>query len=141
MSGRSPAIPPENSFVPGSDEVFQKALLRVGTKATERPGGDALIQFFCQVAREFFQVSGVYFWRCHFAYELVGETADGKLAERFVGLRLRPDQNAVTSEAVRQRRTIFANHVNSAAFSAATSDRALAWSMLEVMLSSMKKNI
>ncbi len=119
MSGRSPAIPLENSFVPGSDEVFQKALLRVGTKATERPGGDALIQFFCQVAREFFQVSGVYFWRCHFAHELVGETADGKLAERFVGLRLRPDQNAVTSEAVRQRRTIFANHVNSAAFSVA----------------------
>ena len=42
------------------------------------------------------------------------------MAERFVGLRLRPDQSAVTAEAVRQRRTIFANHVKSAAFPAAT---------------------
>ncbi len=42
-----------------------------------------------------------------------------KLAERFVGMRLRPDQSAVTAEAVRQRRTIFANHVTAAAFPAA----------------------
>src|SRR6202140_2467269 len=110
---------PENYLAAGSDEAFQKVLLRIAAKATERPGADALIQFFCHVAREFFQVSGVYFWRCHCADELVGERADGKLAERFAGLRLRPDQSAVTAEAVRQRRTIFANHVASAAFSAA----------------------
>ncbi len=33
-----------------------------------------------------------------------------------MGIRLRPDQSAVTAEAVRQRRTIFANHVHSATF-------------------------
>jgi two-component system NtrC family sensor kinase len=119
ISGGSPIIPPENSFAPGSDEGFQKLLLRIAAKAGERSGAQSLIQFFCQVTREFFQVSGVYFWRCHFADELVGEQADGKLAERFVGIRLRPDQSAVTAEAVRQRRTIVANHVTSAAFPAA----------------------
>jgi PAS domain S-box-containing protein len=119
ISGGSPVIPPESSFATGSDESFQKLLLRIAGKAGERCGAHSLIRFFCQTTREFFQVSGVYFWRCHFADELVGEQADGKLAERFAGIRLRPDQSAVTAEAVRQRRTIFANHVKSAAFPAA----------------------
>ncbi len=116
----SPVIPPERSFVAGSDESFQKLLLRIAAKAGERSPAHELIHFFCQATREFFQVSGVYFWRCHFADELVGEQGYGKFADRFVGLRLRPDQSAVTAEAVRQRRTIFANHVKSVAFSAAT---------------------
>ncbi len=116
----SPVIPPERSFAAGSDESFQKLLLRIAAKAGQRCASHELIQFFCQATREFFQVSGVYFWRCHFADELVGEQADGKLANRFAGLRLRPDQSAVSAETVRQRRTIFANHVKSAAFSAAT---------------------
>ncbi len=42
-----------------------------------------------------------------------------RLAERFVGIRIRPDQSAVTAEAVRRRRTIFANHVESTIFPAA----------------------
>ena len=120
ISGDSPIPPPENSFVLGSDEGFQKLLLRIASKAGDRSGAQSLIQLFCQATREFFQVSGVYFWRCDMADELIGEQADGKLAERFVGIRLRPDQSAVTAEAVRQRRTIFANHVQSAVFPAAT---------------------
>jgi PAS domain S-box-containing protein len=119
ISGGSPIIPPEK-FVPGSDEGFQKLLLRIAAKAGQRSDAGALIQLFCQATREFFQVSGVYFWRCDFGDELVGAQADGKLAERFVGIRLRPDQSAVTAEAVRQRRTIFTNHVRAAAFPAAT---------------------
>jgi transcriptional regulator with GAF, ATPase, and Fis domain len=110
---------PGRGLAAGSDEGFQKLLLDIAAKATERCDAETLIQFFCKVTREFFQVSGVYFWRCHFADELVGEHADGKLADRFVGIRLRPDQSAVTAEAVRQRRTIFANHVRSATFPAA----------------------
>jgi len=77
----------------------------------ERSNADGLIKSFCQAARQFFQVSGVYFWRRHSADDLVGEQADGKLADRFIGIRLRPDESAVTAEAVRQRRTVFANHV------------------------------
>jgi len=103
----------------GTDEGFQKLLLRIASKPGQRPTTSELIQFFCTATREFFDVSGVYFWRCSAGDELVGEQADGKMAQRFVGLRLRPLESTVTAEAVRQRRTIFANHVHSAAFPAA----------------------
>src|SRR5579863_6127178 len=102
---------PEGRPLPSSDDAFQKLLLRIAAKASERADATSLIQLFCRATREFFRVSGVYFWRRHAGDELVGEQADGKLAERFVGLRLLPQQSAVTAEAVRSRRTIFVNHV------------------------------
>ena len=101
---------------PGSDEAFQKLLLTIAARAGERSDTTSLIQFFCRAAREFFQISGAYFWRCHAGDELVGEQADGKLSERFVGLRMRAQESTATAEAVRQRRTVFANHVRSAEF-------------------------
>jgi PAS domain S-box-containing protein len=101
----------EARAAPYSDEAFQKLLLRISAKAAERADPGSLIQLFCRATREFFQVSGVYFWRRHSGDELVGEQADGKLAERFIGLRLLPQQSAVTAEAVRLRRTIFVNQV------------------------------
>jgi two-component system NtrC family sensor kinase len=104
---------PEGRALPNSDEAFQKLLLRISAKAAERADATALIQLFCRAAREFFQVSGVYFWRRHSGDELVGEQADGKLAERFIGLRLLPQQSAVTADAVRARRTIFVNQLQS----------------------------
>ena len=104
---------------PGSDEDFQKLLLLIAARASERSDARSLIQLFCSAAREFFQVSGVYFWRRQSANELVGEQADGKLAQHFIGLRLRAEESAVTAEAVRQRRTIFANQVHSTVFPAA----------------------
>ena len=112
-------VPPGDRAFSGSDENFQKLLLRIAAKSGERAQPNQLIQLFCQATREFFDVSGVYFWRCQPGDELVGEQADGKMSQRFVGLRLRPMESTVTAEAVRQRRTIFANHVNSAAFPAA----------------------
>ncbi len=94
--------------------------MRIAGKAAERATSAELIQLFCSATREFFQVSGVYFWRRHSVDELVGEQADGKLAERFIGMRLLPQQSAVTAEAVRRRRTIFVNQLQStAAFPAA----------------------
>src|SRR5246127_4069333 len=112
-------VPPGDGVFSNSDEGFQKLLLRIAAKSGERPDPNKLIQLFCQATREFFDVSGVYFWRCQAGDELVGEQADGKMAQRFVGLRLRPMESTVTAEAVRQRRTIFANHVKSTAFPAA----------------------
>ena len=91
-------------------------LLTLAARANERPDAASLIQFFCAATREFFRVSGTYFWRYNRPDELIGEQADGKLAERFVGLHLRPDQSTVTAEAVRQRRTLFANQVDSQKF-------------------------
>ncbi|MGA8502642.1 MAG: PAS domain S-box protein [Candidatus Sulfotelmatobacter sp.] len=94
-----------------SDEAFQKLLLRIAAKAAERADPSSLIHLFCRACREFFQVSGVYFWRRHSGDELVGEQADGKLAERFIGIRLLLQQSAITAEAVRSRRTIFVNQM------------------------------
>jgi PAS domain S-box-containing protein len=113
MVGGNSTPSPEGRALPSSDDAFQKLLLRISAKAAERPDATALIQLFCRATREFFQVSGVYFWRRHSGEELVGEQADGKLAERFIGLRLLPQQSAVTADAVRARRTIFVNQVQS----------------------------
>ncbi len=118
-SSGSPIVSSGNSILHGADEGFQKLLLRIATQAGERSNSHSLIQSFCRATREFFQVSGVYFWRCQSADELVGEQADGKLADRFVGTRLRPDQSAVTADAVRQRRALFVNHVESSVFPSA----------------------
>src|SRR6266436_4201290 len=113
MVGGNSTSSPEGRDLPNSDDAFQKLLLRIAAKAAERADPTALIQLFCRASRDFFQVSGVYFWRRYSGDELVGEQADGKLAERFIGLRLLPQQSAVTAEAVRARRTIFVNQVQS----------------------------
>src|ERR1700735_3980782 len=105
---------PEGRAHVDSDDAFQKLLLRIAAKAAERSDSNSLIQLFCRITCEFFDCTGVYFWRRHIGDELVGEQADGKLAERFIGLRLLPHQSAVTAEAVRTRRTTFVNHVRSA---------------------------
>ncbi len=112
-------LSPAASSAPGSDEAFQKLLLRIAGKAAERADAAALIQLFCRAAREFFQVSGVYFWRRQADDQLLGEEADGKMADRFRGLRVHPEQSAVTAEAVRQRRTVFVNQLDSARYPAA----------------------
>ncbi|HLW84834.1 MAG TPA: PAS domain-containing protein [Candidatus Sulfotelmatobacter sp.] len=112
--GGSPLRTLTTDISTGSDEAFQKLLLRLAAKASDGPDAGALIQFFCRTTREFFQVAGVYFWRCRSQHEdeLVGQQGDGKLAELFVGLRLRSMDSAVTAEAVRRRRATFANRVS-----------------------------
>jgi PAS domain S-box-containing protein len=111
MVGGNSTQLPEGRALPNSDDAFQKLLLRIAAKAAERIDPAGLIHLFCRATREFFQVSGVYFWRRHAGDELIGEQADGKLAERFIGLRLQPQHSAVTAEAVRSRRTTFVNHL------------------------------
>ena len=111
-------VPLRTSFVSGSDEAFQALLLRIAAKANDR-SEPALIHLFCQATREFFQVSGVYFWRRESEDQLVGEEADGKLAERFRGLRLKQHESAVTMEAVRRRCAVFVNRLDAANYTAA----------------------
>jgi PAS domain S-box-containing protein len=117
LGGGSP-ITGGSKPIPGSDD-FQKLLLRLAATAIDRADAASLIQLFCRATREFFQVTGVYFWRRHPGEELVGEQADGKSAERFIGMRFRPQDSAVTAEAVRRRRTIFSNQVRAEMFPAA----------------------
>jgi PAS domain S-box-containing protein len=109
MAGVNSTPTPEGHALPTSDDAFQKLLLQIAAKAAERGSTASLIHFFCHATREFFQASGVYFWRRHAGDELVGEQADGKLAERFIGIRLSFQDSANTAEAVRKRRTIIVN--------------------------------
>jgi len=108
----------ERSLTRDSQEDFQALLVRLAADAVNLSGASSLIRLFCRSTRDFFHLSGVYFWR-NFAGELVGEQADGKLAERFAGIRMPRDQSGVTGEAVQLRRAIYANHLHSAAFPAA----------------------
>src|SRR4030081_3026630 len=105
-------VPPRSSSVPGSDEAFQALLLRIAAEANDRSDARSLILLFCHATREFFQVSGVYFWR--------REDADGKMAEHFQGLRLKQHESAVTLEAVRRRRAVFVNQLDATKYSAAS---------------------
>ena len=83
-----------------------------------------MLELFCREVREFFQVSGIYFWRSFSTDEMVGEEADGVAAERFRGLRLKPDQSAVTAEAIRMRHAVFVNSVDPGRYKLAAEFRA-----------------
>jgi two-component system NtrC family sensor kinase len=95
-----------------TQDVFQQLLLRISAKAAERPDGDSLIQFFCHCTQPFFHCAGAYFWRRQAGDELVAELAEGKLDKAFRGLRLLPQQLPLVTEAVRSRRTVFANQLD-----------------------------
>src|SRR6201984_2964189 len=104
---------------PHSDEAFQKFLLRFSAAAAQGTDVASLIRLFCRETREFFQVSGVYFWQSLSPDEMVGAEADGIMAERFRGLHMKASESAVAGESVRKRRTIFVNFLDSARYARA----------------------
>ena len=97
---------------PRSDEAFQKLLLKFSAAAAQGIDAASLIRLFCRETREFFQVSGVYFWQRLSPDEMIGAEADGLLADRFRGLHLRMADSAVAGESARKRRTIFVNFLD-----------------------------
>src|SRR6202521_3804186 len=99
---------------PRPEDSFQKLLLQLSTAASEGTPLPALIGLFCRATREFFGGDGAYFWHSVSAEELVGAEADGLMAEGFRGRRLKANQSAAASEAIRQRRTLYVNHVDPA---------------------------
>lgn len=119
VSGGHPIVPPEGSFIPGPDGGLESLLLRLSAKSAERTHPNLLIQFFCRLTHEFFQLSGAYFWRCQPGGEVIAEEASGKRDDRVLGMRLPTDQNGLLSEAIRQRRTVFANDLSPSALPAA----------------------
>jgi PAS domain S-box-containing protein len=115
----APVLGPLTRLSPGSEEAFQKLLLRIAAAAGDQPDAHSLIQLFCRATLDFFQVSGVYFWRSLPGDELLGDLAEGKMADVFPGRRLLPENSALTAEAVRHRRTMFLNNVDSETYPAA----------------------
>src|SRR5439155_12712087 len=55
--------------------------------------------------REFFQADGAYFWRV-FPNGVIGEEADGHMAEQFIAAHLEADESAAVAEAIRSRKTV-----------------------------------
>src|SRR5262252_293555 len=70
-----------------SDEAFQRLLLQFSDAASVDQDENSLIQIFCREARQFFQTSGVYFWRYISSDELVGSQGDGFKSSEFKGFR------------------------------------------------------
>src|SRR3984893_7847077 len=97
---------------PRSDDAFQRLLLKFSAAAAQGIPAQGLIRLFCQTTREFFQVDGAYFWQRVSADELVGAEADGVMADRFRGTRLRATQSAVAIEAFQQRKTVCKNQLD-----------------------------
>ena len=106
------------------DEAFQRLLLRLSAASAQGTSPHALIRLFCQATREFFQVDGTYFWQRVSTDELVGAEADGLMADRFPGKRLKAGESAVAIEAVRQRKTIYKNRLDPARYPMASEFRA-----------------
>lgn len=99
---------------PRAEEAFQELLLKFSTAASDlSPTSDSssLISLFCSATREFFLVDGVYFWRYNAVGEmLIGQEADGWMAESFRGRHLAANQTAVVQEAISQRRAVYINN-------------------------------
>ena len=100
-----------------SDESFQKVLLRFSTAVAQGSDPHSLLHLFCQITREFFQVSGAYFWEVVSKTELRGAEADGLSADRFRGTRLSlSSRSAVAIDCVRSRKTLYLNHLDASRF-------------------------
>jgi two-component system NtrC family sensor kinase len=99
--------------LPGSpfDRSFQELLLQFSAMAARGSDLRELLHFFCATTREFFGVSGAYYWSLSREDILVGEHAEGHLAERFIGSRLQLDQAAVVCQCVRERRALYVNGI------------------------------
>ena len=97
---------------PRTEDEFQRLLLQISEAAAAGTPSPLLIQLFCRGAREFFQVDGAYFWRCDAPEVLIGAEADGLMADDFRGRRLRAQESAVAVEAIRQRKTLYVNHLD-----------------------------
>ena len=103
---------------PRSDDAFQRLLLKFSDAAAQGTPAEALIRLFCQATRQLFGVDGAYYWQRISADELQGAEADGLLADRFRGTRVKASQSsvAIAVEAIRQRKTVYENQLDPARY-------------------------
>src|SRR6185437_4851142 len=103
---------------PSGEESFQQLLLHfsvagAGFSGTTR---NALISHFCRATREFFKVDGSYYWQALSADELIGAEGDGWMADQFLGRHIKAQESAVVIHAIRERRAVFFNHLETERF-------------------------
>ena len=92
------------------DDRFQRLLAQLSESAATAPSPGYLLRFFCRATREFFGIDGTYLWRLASAEDLAGEEADGWMAAEFRGLHLKTMESSITTQAIRQRKTVYVNN-------------------------------
>lgn len=97
-----------------AEDSFQQLLLRLSSAAAAGCDSHALIRLFCEATREFFRVSGSYFWELLSADEMVGREASGFLEDRFPGTRVKLSaaHSAVAVDSIISRRTLYLNRLD-----------------------------
>ncbi|HEX8991235.1 MAG TPA: PAS domain S-box protein [Anaerolineales bacterium] len=103
------------------EDPFQRLLYELATATAQGGDPDSLIQVFCRLARQFFQVSGVYCWKLNADRELVVVAADGTLAERLRDYVIPLFSGALTEEAVLRRRPLYINEFHADRYAQARS--------------------
>ena len=105
-------------FPYSGEEAFQRLLLEFSLAGVGFSGSTpaSLISLFCRATHDFFKVDGSYYWQSVSEDELVGAEANGWMAEHFLGRRLKVDESALVGRAIRERRAVFVNHLETARF-------------------------
>jgi hypothetical protein len=95
------------------DDAFQKLLLEFSGAAAKGLSAPEILRLFCGSTRAYFEVSGAYVWYFTAPDQLVGAEADGWMAERFRNARLKTSESPVAGEAIRRKKAVCANSLNS----------------------------
>ena len=106
----------ESLSSPGSDDQFQELLLEFSSAAAHSLSAEEILSFFCQSTCQYFGVSGSYVWNLLPPDQLVGAAASGWMADRFQNARLKTHESAIASEAIRKKRALYINGLNTAAY-------------------------
>jgi len=98
------------------DDAFQKLLLEFSAAATQGLSSPEILQLFCRRTRVYFEVSGAYVWYFTAPDQLLGAEADGSMAERFRNARLKTSESPIVGEAIRLKKAVCANSLNSSRY-------------------------
>jgi PAS domain S-box-containing protein len=130
-----PAVP-EGSPKSGEDP-FHQLLLQFSVSGAGFSGTtpEALLSHFCRATQEFFRVDGAYYWQSLSEYELLGAEADGWMAENFLGRRMKAHESTVVMRAIRERRAVYENRMETSRFPMAAEFRAKALMAVPLVVS------
>ena len=120
MTGGSLTIGSEqivHSYPGGAkDDSFQNLLFDFSTAAAKATSSLDVLKLFCRETRKYFQVSGVYVWKLIPPDQLMGAEADGWMAAKFRGARLRTYEPAIANEAILKRQTLWINGLDTSQY-------------------------
>jgi PAS domain S-box-containing protein len=100
----------------GGDDSFQRLLLEFSSVAAKAQSAGEILEVFCRSTCRYFGVSGTYVWNLAPPDELMGAAAHGWMADRFRDARLKTDESAIASQAIRKKKTLYINGLDAARF-------------------------